>query len=484
MDGAERDFFHKIRDAIFSNPFGLTRLEIDMEAAGLTTATSADEVLEKLVYKVGRTVRVIQERTTAKRKVLSEKDNQLLMYGMLFHTFHVYCDSYDSHIEEQVEKGDECCRVLFARDVLKMLCDYGFGDQDAKRFFALFFQMRRAFFFIKGIVGSSPCVMDLRRILWNNVFTRDIGLYNEFLWNRMEDFSTMILGETGTGKGMAAAAIGRSGFIPFDERTKKFSESFAKTFISINLSQYPEQLIESELFGHKKGAFTGAVETHKGIFSRCSPCGSIFLDEIGDVSIPVQIKLLQILQERLFSPVGSHKPEKFQGRVIAATNRSIEKSRKDGRFRDDFYYRLCSDVIEIPPLRQRLKENPDELYEILAITVSRILGEASAEIVTAVAGYVKKNQPNDYGWPGNIRELEQCVRRLLLNNSYSWQLPETGINESDQLAKDINTGTLSAPALVSRYCKILYEQHGSYEAVARLTELDRRTVKKYVSMEG
>jgi hypothetical protein len=482
MDNTERDFLYKIRDAIFSNPFGLTRLGIDIEAAGLERDASVDEVLEKLVYKVGKIIEAVRERAETKKKPLSDNDKQLLQYGMLFHTFHVHCESYDFHIEEQVKKGDECCHVPFAKNVLKMLAEYGFGNQDATRFFALFFQMRRAFFFIKSIVGSSPCVMDLRRILWNNVFTRDIGLYNQYLWNRMEDFSTMILGETGTGKGMAAAAIGRSGYIPFDERTHKFNESFAKTFISINLSQYPEQLIESELFGHKKGAFTGAVETHKGVFARCSPCGSIFLDEIGDVSIPVQIKLLQVLQERLFSPVGSHRSEKFQGRVIAATNRSIEKSRGEGRFRDDFYYRLCSDVIEVPPLRQRLKENPDELVEILAITVSRILGETSEEIVTAVKGYIEKNQPKDYYWPGNIRELEQCVRRLLLNNCYSWQQPGGKVDKGEQLAKDIKAGSLSGAALLSYYCKILYELHGSYEAVARLTELDRRTVKKYVHM--
>lgn len=479
MDSAERDFLYKIREAIFSNPFGLTRLEIDIAAAGLKGEATTDEVLARLVYKVGKIIEAVQQRTEAKKQSLSNSDNELLQYGMLFHTFHVHCDAYDSHIAEQVKMGDECCPVPFANDVLKMLADYGFSHQDSERFFALFFQMRRAFYFIKAIIGSSACVMDLRRILWNNIFTRDIGLYNQYLWNRMEDFSTMILGETGTGKGMAAAAIGRSGFIPFNERTKKFKESFAKTFISINLSQYPEQLIESELFGHKKGAFTGAVETHQGIFSRCSPCGSIFLDEIGDVSVPVQIKLLQVLQERLFSPVGSHRSEKFQGRVIAATNKSIEQSRKEGRFRDDFYYRLCSDVIEVPPLRKRMKENSDELTEILAITVSRILGEASEEIVIAARNYIKKNQPKDYSWPGNIRELEQCVRRLLLNNRYNWQYPE--VEKGDQLVRDIRKGSLSAPMLLSQYCKILYEQHGSYEAVARLTELDRRTVKKYIN---
>ena len=111
----------------------------------------------------------------------------------------------------------------------------------------------------------------------------------------MEDFSTIILGKTGTGKGMAAAAIGRSGHIPFNEKKGCFSDSFARTFLSINLSQYSEHLIESELFGHSKGAFTGAIGDHLGVFSRCSPHGAILLDEIGEISTTIQIKLLNLL---------------------------------------------------------------------------------------------------------------------------------------------------------------------------------------------
>ncbi len=484
MNGSERDFFHKIREAIFSNPFGHTRLKIDQAAAGMTITSdiTSEKVLAQFVDKAGMAIDSVQERSKNKKEPLASDDKQLLQFGMLFHTFHIYCDEIDTHIQEQVKTGDEPCKVPFARDLLKMLSAYGFAKKDARRFLALFFQMRRAFFFIRSIVGSSSCVMDLRRILWNNVFTNNIELYDQFLWNRMEDFSTMILGETGTGKGMAAAAIGRSGYIPYDEKKNSFSESFARTFISINLSQYPEQLIESELFGHRKGAFTGAVEAHKGIFARCSPHGSIFLDEIGEVSVPVQIKLLRVLQERLFSPVGGHASERFQGRVIAATNQSIEKSRRDGKFRDDFYYRLCSDVIEVPPLRQRLQENPKELEELLSITVNRILGIPSEDIVTKIKKYILINQPSDYPWPGNIRELEQCVRRILLNGNYSWQQPLTSEDKSTQLAQEFTRGALSATGLLSEYCKLLYEQSGTYEAVAKRTELDRRTVKKYVQM--
>jgi transcriptional regulator with GAF, ATPase, and Fis domain len=299
----------------------------------------------------------------------------------------------------------------------------------------------------------------------------------------MEDFSTFLLGDTGTGKGTAAAAIGRSGWIPYDERSGTFAESFVGSFLSINLSQFPEALIESELFGHKKGAFTGAVEAHEGAFARCSPHGSIFLDEIGEVAAPVQIKLLRVLQERTFSPVGSHETTRFSGRVIAATNRPLDELRARGAFRDDFYYRLCSDVIEMPSLRQRLREDGRELDVLLGFILRRILGDDSAEMRALVRGAIDEGLGPEYPWPGNVRELEQCVRRVLLTRRYTGDRRvsrDPRGRDADEKLLEV-AGEETAKALLVRYCKALYARHGTYEEVARRTALDRRTVKAYVS---
>ena len=479
MTGGQREFFRKIKTAIVSNPFSRERELVDREIAGVAgDQRKDDEVLDALLSRVSSLLREVKIKRSRGKKRLSAEDEQLFHYGVLFDLFHSYRPEFDSLINEQITKGDESCRVPFARDVLGGLTAAGFSEHDSLRILALFFQMRRAFYFIGSIRGESDCVQGLRKSLWNNIFTENLELYESYLWNRMEDFSTMLLGETGTGKGLAAAAIGRSGFIPFDPKTQSFRESFVKTFISTNLSQFPEQLIESELFGHKKGAFTGAIEAHQGIFARCSPYGATFIDEIGEVTIPVQIKLLQVLQERVFTPVGSHYKEKFQGRVIAATNQPITELRKEKRFREDFYYRLCSDVIEVPPLRRRLRENPREIHVLLSFIIERIVGSKSPELTEQIGQIISTQQPEGYSWPGNIRELEQCVRQILLKGIYHWQ--QEGGTNYDVLADLMERGSLSASQLLATYCRTLYNRLGTYEAVAKLIQLDRRTVKKYI----
>ena len=474
----ERTFLSSVKEAITLNPFSKERQAVDLSLSSMSPDSSPNEIIQKLVVELEKIIAPVTDREGRLAGGLSDSDRDLASYGYLFKSFYRYCECYDQLIEDQVAEGETSCKVLFADHFLHDLKTFGFKAVDAVRYFSLFYQMRRAFYFINKISGNSQCVQQLRMNLWNNIFTDNIELYDTYLWNRMEDFSTMLLGETGTGKGLAASAIGRSAFIPFDEKNSCFKESFAKTFISINLSQFPESLIESELFGHKKGAFTGAVENHQGVFSKCSSYGAIFIDEIGDVSIPVQIKLLQVLQERIFTPVGSHKSERFEGRVIAATNRPIAEMRVKGKFRDDFYYRICSDVIEIPPLRLRISQDPDELDTILGFIVERTVGEASASIVAGISTYIRKHQPKGYSWPGNIRELEQCVRQLLLRKAYRWteREGETGLDLNRAFAE----GRFTAQELLHRYCRNLYQQLGAYEAVGRVTGLDRRTVKKYI----
>ena len=489
LRGEQRDFLRQVRLAVFANPFGSERDAVDcrltrLEPEVFSREHSSDEQISLLIRAVEEQLQQICPAADKPITCFRGEDRELVRYGILFHLFHTYCFRFDQHIQEQIRQGETPCPLTFGRELLAEMDRMGIDEEEAVRYVALFFQMRRAYYFINQIIGISPCMRELRRSLWNNIFTCDIAIYNQYLWNRMEDFSTMLLGATGTGKGLAAAAIGRSGYIPYNEKKGCFADSFTRIFIAINLSQYPEQLLESELFGHKKGAFTGAVEGHEGVFSLCSANGAIFLDEIGEVSIPVQIKLLQVLQDRCFSAVGSHTIQRFAGRVIAATNRSLTELRNDKLLRDDFYYRLSSDVIEVPPLFQRIREEGTELERLLAHTVCRIIGEPAPQLVSLVAKTIGQQLSADYSWPGNVRELEQCVRRILLNQQYGGDTLSGRRSDTETLDSLLLEGEYTAQQLLARYCGLLYQRLGTYGAVAVRTGLDRRTVKKYVEFNG
>jgi DNA-binding NtrC family response regulator len=477
----DRAFFALVAEATFSNPFGETRDALDRRMARAHAAQSGGPDLTRVLAHLEARLTAIDLRGREAFAGYAPADRTLLENAVLFQIFHRYTSALDELIERQIEAGAAPCPAAFGRRMLGDLAFYGWEKAAAARFVGIFFQMRRAFFFIeRGLTGKCPSMRALREGLWNNVFTRDIRVYERYLSSRMEDFSTIFLGETGCGKGTAAAAIGRSAFIPFDIGKDRFAESFTRAFVTINLSQYPENLIESELFGHKKGAFSGAIETHDGAFERCSAHGAIFLDEIGEVSVQVQIKLLNVLQERRFSPVGSHESKRFEGRVIAATNRSLAELRGDGAFRHDFYYRLCSDVIEVPPLRVRLAERPEEMDELLEHLVGRIVGEKSEELVAKAKRAIVKGVGSGYAWPGNVRELEQAVRRILMTSRYD---PGPNVANADPDARwlqSMQQGDLDAHELLASYCTLLYRRHGTYEEVAKRTKLDRRTVKKYV----
>ncbi len=478
----DREFFSLVSQAAFANPFSKQRADLDRKISRSSQARPWRDIVPEVVQEVNKRIEKLDAAGAVTIQDFEQTDRDLMEYVFLFDVFHRFVPQFDRLTVDQINAGRQPVPVHFAREVLNPLNKRGFARDMANRCFSLFYQIRRAFYFIdRGLIGQSDSMGLLRQNIWNNIFTNDIRCYERYLWDKMEDFSTLLLGPTGSGKGAAATAIGRSGFIPFDEKKQAFAESFTETFIPINLSQYPQTLLESELFGHAKGAFTGAVDSHDGIFALCGPHGSIFLDEIGDVSIPVQIKLLQILEERIFSPVGSHKKHRFCGRVIAATNKPLDQLRQKGKFRDDFYYRLCSDCITVPPLQQRIRENPGEIDELIAHTVERIAGYKAQYLIKTVKEVIDKNLGKDYPWPGNVRELAQCVRRVAIKRDYTGDTAIASQDAKTRLFTEIDSGTLNAQNLLAAYCTILYQKHGTYEQVARRTQLDRRTVKKYIN---
>ncbi len=483
LQAEDRDFFSLWARAIFTNPFSDERAESEALISHFLSPASGKRRhrFTAMLPALNSRLRRLERRGLDVLQCFQGEDRTLVEYAFLFQVYHQHLHELDELIELQLRAGDGAVKAAFAEGVLAKLRNRGFAREEALAYLGLFYQLRRAYYFIDhALVGESPSMKQLRLALWNNVFTHDVRTYFRYLWNRMEDFSTLLLGETGTGKGSAAAAIGRSGYIPFDCKLGCFASSFTRTFVAINLSEFPETLIESELFGHRKGAFTGAVEHHEGVFERCSAHGALFLDEIGEVSVPVQIKLLNVLQDRTFSPVGSHEKKRFTGRVIAATNKSLRELRKANTFRDDFFYRLCSDVITVPSLRLRIQEVPSELEQLVDLLVTRMTGRDRPNLTEMVLEAIKRDLPKSYPWPGNVRELEQAVRRILLTRRYTGDLFVVGTHSEDALTSDIERGTLQAKDLLRRYCAILYQRFGTYEEVARRAGLDRRTVKKYL----
>lgn len=479
----QRDFFQIVSEATFANPFDQRRLALDARMAGLEPGATREEIDPYIVPELERAWAELGE--DVQWTDFEGADADLVMHAMLFDTFWRHQEALDEMIAAQRAAGAEPVPVPFAQDALGRLRRWGFDEAMSRRYFGIMYQIRRAYVFIMDFLpGPSSSMRALRKRLWVNIFTDDLELYENHMWNRMEDFSTFLLGETGTGKGTAARALGMAGWIPFDEQRGRFAETFEELWVPINLSQFTASLIESELFGHVKGAFTGAIKDHDGVFGRCRRYGTIFLDEIGEVDLPIQIKLLNVLQDREYMPVGSHEPRRFEGRVIAATNRSITAQREEGSFRDDFFYRLCSDIIVMPTLRQRIDEDPEELDILTHTIVERLVGAPSPGLVERVREAIDRDLGPTYPWYGNVRELEQCVRRVILTGSYRPDraaLSRSG-RPADHLADQMAAGALTIDEVTGQYCAMLYERLNSYERVAERVGVDRRTVKRYIEL--
>ncbi|MDM8544154.1 sigma 54-interacting transcriptional regulator [Desulfococcaceae bacterium HSG9] len=239
--------------------------------------------------------------------------------------------------------------------------------------------------------------------------------------------TVLILGETGTGKELIARAIHDTG-----QRSKR-------PLIKVNCATLPSHLIESELFGHEKGSFTGAVKRQTGRFE-IADGSTLFLDEIGELPLELQPKLLRVLQNGEFERSGNYKTIKTNVRVIAATNRNLEKEMQEGRFRKDLWYRLNVFPITLPPLRNRKKDIPELAHHFLE-KLNRKLGKkiqsVSADLIQSL---------ESYSWPGNVRELENIIERAVITTqgtSLKFSNPLEFRELSDKRAKDENSETLN-----------------------------------------
>ena len=289
--------------------------------------------------------------------------------------------------------------------------------------------------------------------------------------------STVLLtGESGTGKELFARALHYN------------SRRAERPLVTVNCGAIPEELLESELFGHVRGAFTNAVNHREGRFAVASG-GTIFLDEIGDMSPNLQVKLLRVLQERTFEPVGSSKTQKADVRVIAATHQDLPKLIKAGRFREDLFYRLNVLPIEIPPLRERIEDLP--------LLVHHFLDLARQDRGSRIQGVTDEamEQLMEYHWPGNVRELENLTERLTVlvgegDIELSDLPPEIRAEPITRvLAPRVPSTGLNFNTVVGRFERELIEQalehtHWNKNRAAGLLGLNRTTLIEKIKKRG
>jgi len=274
--------------------------------------------------------------------------------------------------------------------------------------------------------------------------------------------SILITGESGSGKEVVARAIHHR------------SPRSQKPFIAINCTAIPEDLLESELFGHVKGSFTGATADKKGLFEEADG-GTLFLDEIGDMNVGLQAKLLRVLQERSIKPVGSNQNKNIDVRVIAATHKDLKKSIMNGTFREDLYYRLAVIPIVVPPLRHRAEDIPLLAHHFLRKYTAMNNGKAVGFTQAALQKLMNLQ------WPGNVRELENMVERLVVLTRTP-QIDVSDIPDVDQTSSErfFGQATEDSPTLVDlekRYIQLIMEKTGGKkEKAAQILGINRRTL--------
>jgi DNA-binding NtrC family response regulator len=302
-----------------------------------------------------------------------------------------------------------------------------------------------------GIIGKSEKMLEIFNLL------RNVSKVN---------INSLIYGESGTGKELIAKAI------------HNLSDRSSKPFVAVNCSAIPENLLESELFGHTKGAFTGAIESQKGVFEQANE-GTLFLDEIGEMPFNLQAKLLRVLENFEVKPLGSDKVKKIDIRLISATNQNLEVLTSEKKFRDDLYYRIATVTINLPPLRARRGDIPLIAYNYLKKLAVKFGSdyEITAEAMQAIM---------NYEWKGNVRELENVLDMAAIKSPCKIidvsSLPfqsEFELNTGDNIMNKSNLCTLME--VEKSYIKrILAATEGNKQKAAEILQIDRKTLYKKI----
>jgi DNA-binding NtrC family response regulator len=310
-----------------------------------------------------------------------------------------------------------------------------------------------------GLIGHSP---------------RMIDVYKQIALVAGSRSTVLVTGESGVGKELVARALHRN------------SSRASGPFVAVNCGAITESLLESELFGHVRGSFTGAVADKRGLFEEADG-GTIFLDEIGEISLAVQVRLLRVLQENEVRRVGSSRPVRVDARVVSATNRDLEHEVKEGRFREDLYYRLSVVTLRVPPLRERTEDVP--LLAAHALRQARDAGARATTISEETLALLCQ-----HSWPGNVRELENTIAHAALYARGSVITPDDLPEKLRKPARTAERSDKTPPMftdlptldeLERRYLMhVLQSVGGSRTRAAEVLGIDRRTLYRMADRYG
>lgn len=502
LTSEEAVFAEAVGNLTYCNPFLPERIQAERAAAGDAFVPHGDvwsmkagedsegPNIHTIAARADATAVALRDRFRAADAKPTVRDLSLYRDLVVYVLYYRFVDDLLALVHRGLDPATERldCPALYRRFEKECrsfldLPGVHLAEEDIAHYFACQYQVRRAFnLTFNWIVGGSMATARLRAAVWQSVFTHDMRRYRRVLYSRMGDLPVLITGPSGTGKELVARGIAMSRYIPFDPATGTFASVPIQGFFGINLSAITPTLIESALFGHRRGAFTGALEDREGWLETCGPHGMVFLDEIGEIAPDIQVKLLRVLETRAFQRIGDTTDLRFRGKLTAATNRDLGAEIEAGRFRADLYYRLCGDLIRTPSLREQIADDPEELCNLVRVVAAKIVppeeaDRLSEDVLRWIAGHLGK----DYSWPGNVRELEQCVRNVLVRGEYQ-PLPRTQrpAGAMAGFLADVQAGRLTIERLTDLYITLVYQQDPNYVHAAERLALDRRTVKARV----
>lgn len=471
LDGELEERFERAQGALLANPF-------DPQAPGLAHLAPGhaqrDQAYEQL------------EQALADQRALNLSKKAWSRAARLSWALSLYpqlIDDLDEHIAQPPGQEQELEWAKAAFTQLRRWLD----RHESAWWLGLFYQWRRAWCLLhEQLVGSGPSMQRLRATVWSCCFGPSLQDYERGLWKRLHHIGVWIEGEPGAGHEHVARVLAGSGWRGYDERRARFEDELVagEELIVIELEGLTPLEQEALLFGHRKGALL--PKSSVGALERAQPGQLIWIEGIEHASGALQVALARAQQRREFTPAGSAQRLPLKARQVLSLKRQAADLIDEGALLHEAYYKLGACSIWLPPLRARLSEAArplDELTQLIQALCTSLTDHSGAD-PEHIAQTITRDVMHEHAWPGNLHELAHAIAQVELLGSYHLsqkqrRAPGEAVN-AQALATSLACGEISIKELTEGYCLMLYEQLGTYEAVAARTGLDRRTVKKYI----